>query len=58
MSNPNEMPRPTICEACDKWTEADGLVWSLYEGRWLCHACDVWHDKPADEPAEMESCAS
>jgi len=54
MNTPNEMPRPTQCEVCGKWTEADGLVWSPYEGRWLCYECDVWYDEPADEPAEVE----
>ena len=55
MSDPNEYPAPPICEACNRQIEADELVWSPYEGRWLCHECDVWHDEPADEPAEMES---
>ena len=50
MSDPNEYPAPPICEVCNRQVEADELVHSPYEGRWLCLECDVWAIEEEREP--------
>ena len=41
-SLPDNPPAPPVCDACNRQVEADELVYSPYEGRWLCLECDVW----------------